>query len=804
MVRTPQQNARVERKHRHILNVGRALRFQGGLPIDFWGECVLTAAYLINRTPTRILEGKTPFELLFGRKADLSLLRVFGCLAYAKVLNPSDKFASRSRRCIFVGYPFGKKGWNLFDLETGEYFQSRDVSFIETDFPLSENSVPVSYSEFRDSDNAMVHSDPEPRVDGPEPRIEASTPPVDSATLNSDPSSSTSEHEIDANGSHVEGEVALDAVLGTEELHEERAVELGRGKRAKIPNKNHKDFVSWDHINTTEPSESSSSIPFSGSLYPLTHYVNYNTFSSAHRHFLAALNHDVEPTSFTVAMRDPRWQAAMAEEIAALESNETWSVCDLPQGKSVIGCMWVYKIKRHADGSIERFKARLVVLGNHQETGIDYTETFAPTVKMVTVRTFLAVASIKKWELHQMDVRNAFLHSDLSEDVYMRMPPGFSRGVKGKVCRLRKSLYGLKQAPRCWYAKLHAALCSYGFIMSASDNSLFTFRKNGVALHILVYVDDLVIAGNDSSAISNFKSYLSTCFFMKDLGKLKYFLGLEVAHSSRGLFVCQGKYTLDLLSETGLLGCKPASIPMDEKHQLALATDPPLEDGVRYRRLVGKLIYLTLTRPEICYSVHILSQFMQKPTQSHLEAALRVLRYLKGSPGQGILFRRDSVLSIEAYCDAAYASCPITRRSITAYFVCIGGTPISWKTKKQDTVSLSSTEAEYRAMVAATCEVLWLKGLFSGLGIEVQFPVRLHCDNQSAMHIANNPVYHERTKHIEIDCHFIRDHIRNGFILPCYVHTTSQLADILTKALGRPRFLDLLGKLGLSNIHAPT
>ncbi|XP_074287880.1 secreted RxLR effector protein 161-like [Silene latifolia] len=243
---------------------------------------------------------------------------------------------------------------------------------------------------------------------------------------------------------------------------------------------------------------------------------------------------------------------------------------------------------------------------------------------------------------------------------------------------------------------------------------------------------------------------------------------------------------------------------MDDKHQLALATDTLLEDGAKYRRLVGKLIYLTLTRLDISYSVHILSQFMQKPTTTQWEAALRVVRYLKGHPGQGVVFRADSALKLEAYCDAAYASCPITRRSITAYFVCLGGSPISWKTKKQAIVSLSSTEAEYRAMTAATCEILWLTGLLAGIGIHFPEPVRLHCDNQSAMHIANNPVYHERTKHIEIDCHFIRTHIRNGVVLPCYIHTQSQLADILTKALGRPQFKALLDKLGISDSHAPT
>ncbi|KAL9233094.1 hypothetical protein vseg_008132 [Gypsophila vaccaria] len=811
MVRTPQQNARVERKHRHILNVARALRFQSGLTIEFWGECVLTAAHLINRTPTRILDGKTPYELLYNKEPDLSLLRIFGCLAYAVNLTPTDKFDSRSRRCIFVGYPFGKKGWTLYDLATGQFFQSRDVQFIETEFPYSA----LTASDNPDIDANVADDDYMPSNDVSSihshmnlghiaAESPSASPARDHTQLGDESVVATAiDPTVHSEAPEINGELHTDTQSTSSE---EAESVLGRGKREKFPNRRHVDYVRWQHINTTvHPSSSSpTSVSVSGSPFPLIHFVNCDKMSSPHRAFLAAITRDLEPKYFKEAVTDSRWRKAMQEEIIALETNGTWTIEDLPSDKKAIGCMWVYKIKHNSDGSVERFKARLVALGNHQKEGIDFTETFAPTVKMVTVRTFLAVATIRKWELHQMDVHNAFLHGDLSEEVYMRMPPGFSRGVQGKVCRLRKSLYGLRQAPRCWYAKLASALIAYGFEMSISDNSLFTYRKNSVELHILVYVDDLVIAGNQSAAISDFKSYLSKNFFMKDLGKLKYFLGIEVARNSTGMFLCQRKYTLDLLSETGLLGCKPVSVPMEEKHNLALASDTPLTDGSKYRRLVGKLIYLTLTRPELSYSVHILTQFMQHPTLSQWEAALRVVRYLKGSPGQGIMFKTNGAMELDAYCDADWASCPLTRRSLTAYFVCLGGSPISWKTKKQATVSRSSTEAEYRAMASATCEILWLKALLKCLGVHITNSVSLHCDNQAAIHIANNPVFHERTKHIEIDCHFIRDEIRRGTVSPRYVHTHSQLADILTKALGRQRFQNLTLKLGITDVHAPS
>ncbi|CAH9106827.1 unnamed protein product [Cuscuta europaea] len=319
----------------------------------------------------------------------------------------------------------------------------------------------------------------------------------------------------------------------------------------------------------------------------------------------------------------------------------------------------------------------------------------------------------------------------------------------------------------------------------------------------LVYVDDLLITGSNPDMISSFKSSLASTFPVKDLGHMKYFLGLEVARSERGIFLCQRKYVLDILTETGLVGAKPTPFPMPQNHQLQSDDGPYFSELDRYRRLVGKLIYLTLTRPDINYSVHILSQFMQTPRLAHWEAVLRVLRYLKGHPGQGILFGHHTSLSLTGFCDSDWASCPITRRSVTGYFVTLGGSPISWRTKKQATVSRSSAEAEYRSMAALICELLWLKSLFSSLRLPLP-PMQLKCDNKAAIHIASNPVFHERTKHIELDCHIIRDHVRSGVVIPSYISTSEQLADLFTKALGASQFHFLLSKMGILDPHAPS
>lgn len=378
----------------------------------------------------------------------------------------------------------------------------------------------------------------------------------------------------------------------------------------------------------------------------------------------------------------------------------------------------------------------------------------------------------------------------------MKMPPGFKVENTEMVCKLRKSLYGLKQAPRCWFAKLSSALKRYGFKQSYSDYSLFTLQNGETHINILVYVDDLIISGNDHDSIQEFKNYLSDCFHMKDLGVLKYFLGIEVARSQEGIYLCQRKYALDILSEIGALGAKPAGFPMEQNHRLMQSKSRLLDDPESYRRLVGRLIYLCFTRPDLSYCVHVLSQFMQHPRVEHWEAVLRVARYLKGNPGQGILLQTECDLQLYGWCDSDWASCPLTRRSLTGWFVLLGNSPISWKTKKQHTLSRSSAEAEYRSMAMTVCELKWLKGLLLSLGVVHTTPIRLYCDSQAALHIAKNPVFHECTKHIEVDCHFLRDEIVRGTISPSYVSTHVQLADIFTKALGQRQLQYFIRKLG--------
>ncbi|XP_073294587.1 uncharacterized protein [Primulina huaijiensis] len=535
------------------------------------------------------------------------------------------------------------------------------------------------------------------------------------------------------------------------------------------------------------------------SSYPLIQYVTYSKFSQPYQAFLASISLDREPSSYHEAILDPRWKAAMDLELAALESNHTWDLVPLPVGMKPIGCRWVYKIKRHPDGTVDRFKARLVAKGDTQQKGIDYHDTFSPTAKIVTLRCLLSVAAAKQWPLHQMDVTNAFLLGNLDEEVYMRVPQGCSPQGEQHVCRLLKSLYGLKQASRQWNTKFACVMKLAGFTQSANDHSFY----------------DIIITGSSEKSISDLKVYLHSQIHIKDLGSLRYFLGIEVARSKVGIYLNQRKYVLELLADSGLTGAKPCDTPavqhlkltsheLDEfsrKNSISGLADPLLSNPDAYKRLVGRLIYLTVTRPDISYDVQVLSQFMHAPKKSHMDAAFRVLRYLKSAPGLGILLSASCSFSLQAYCDSDWAACPMTRRSVTGYCIKLGSSLISWKSKKQSTMSRSSAEAEYRAMASTTCEVTWILGLLNDMGVTLLSPPTLFRDNQAALHIAANPLYHERTKHIEIDCHLIREKIKNGVIQTAHISTTEQLADIFTKGLSREQHSYLLSKIGVLNLH---
>ncbi|XP_057514981.1 uncharacterized mitochondrial protein AtMg00810-like [Actinidia eriantha] len=415
-----------------------------------------------------------------------------------------------------------------------------------------------------------------------------------------------------------------------------------------------------------------------------------------------------EPTTFAQAMKQSEWRQAMLEEYGALIAQGTWTLVSPPTGVSPIGCKWVFRIKRNFDGSIARYKARLVAQGFQQQEGLDYTETFSPVVKQRTIRVMLSLALHHGWPVKQLDVSNAFLHGFLQEDVYMKQHHGYIDALYPQhVCKLKKALYDLKQAPRAWYDMFSKSLLAQDFINSMSDSSLFIFNKGSDIIYILVYVDDILITGSSSSLIESIISNMSSSFALKNLGSLHYFLGIEVLNVPQGLFLSQVKYATDLLTKVGMKDCKPSGSPSSLKSSVVV--DDPLFDKLElYKSLVGSLQYLILTRPELSFSMNMVCQFMYCPRLSHFIAVKQILRYIKGTLHQGLLFTKGS-LNLSAYSDADWAGNSLDKRSTSGYCVFLGDNLIFWSAKKQPTVARSSTEAEYKALANAASKLIWLQ-----------------------------------------------------------------------------------------------
>lgn len=364
------------------------------------------------------------------------------------------------------------------------------------------------------------------------------------------------------------------------------------------------------------------------------------------------------------------------------------------------------------------------------------------------------------------------------------------------VCKLHKALYGLKQAPRAWFHRISTFLISFGFIQSRADASLFIYHHGAHQLFLLLYVDDIVLTGSDSGLLNQFITSLGHAFDIKDLGPLTYFLGLHVHYSHDCLHLSQQKYAHDLLHRHQMLDCKPTSTPLAAKTPLTAADGDLLSFPTAYREVVGCLQYLTITRPDLAFAVNTVAQFMSTPRSSHMIAVKRILRYLKGTIDFGLTLRPQSLSTrISAYSDADWAGCPDSRRSTTGYLIYLGSNLISWCSKKQPTVARSSTESDYRSLAHACAETAWLSSFLVELGVHLQFPVHLHCDNLSATYLAANPVFHARTRHIELDYHFVREKVALGSHRVSFIPSIDQVADLLTKSLPKPRHNILRSKL---------
>ena len=705
---TPQQNGVAERFNRTLVEMGRCLLIQAKLPKKYWVRALDTATHIRNFTVSaNSNEGKSPFELFTKKTARRNHLIVFGCTAYVKKRNVNlRKLDARSVKAKFVGYDSKSTAYILQDLTTNKLIKARNVLFKEDEIQ------PLSSKEELHQEDTILKS---PNLD------------LNEDCLNEQ----TKEKPV---GDEV-GETENEVPNAPEQLPDEEE-DLGEEEPLPRASRNRR---------------------------PPERYGNPYTFCAIQHEEIAT-----EPKTYEEAVKSNKakqWKEAMQAEVESLENNDTWTFVDRPKDKNVLPGKWVYRVKYGADGQVDKYKARYVAKGYAQVEGIDFFETYAPTCKPETFRTLLAVAAQKDLHLGQMDVKSAYLHSAIEEEIYLEQPQGFvKRGQNGEtlVCKLNKSIYGLKQAAKNWYEALANLLISSGFHRSRNDYCLFVRKDaDGIFSYVLVWVDDIIVAGASNEIIDEIKSLLEKNFKMDDRVELHWFLGMRILRSEDGITVDQEKYIANVLKQFNMSDSKPKVTPAEVNLKLVKDDgEHQLVDTKLYRSLVGSLLYIgKQTRPDILNVVNQLSRFFEKPNTTHWQAAKHVLRFLKGTINLRLTLAKNSSMKLVGNADADWSGDLDDRKSITCYYFKFqgNGAAISWEVKKQATVALSSTEAEYQAMAAAVQEAIYLRALMKDFGYPMKEPTYIGEDNQSCIKMCHNPVMHKRSKHIDTKLHFMRE-----------------------------------------------
>ena len=651
---TPQQNGLAERKHRHITELALAMMFQSKTPFKYWVKAFYTANYVSNLLPSSAVGFKTPFELLYKQKPDYSFLRVFGSACYP-CLRPymHQKFDHRSLQYIFLGYHAQYKGYRCLYPPTGRIYLSRHVIFDEDIFPFEHR-----YKGFVDPHSTSLLKAWQAAPSVPHYLPSAYIPPI------------PSQHK--------------DPIPASPEVQAEER-----------PSPDHYE----EHYEVSDSSLSPEAPP-EVRTHPMTTRLQSGISKPNPRYALLAskIIPDI-PKTTTSALKHEGWHNAMTDEMTAQHDNGTMSLVPRKPEMNVLGSRWIYTIKLNPDGTVLKLKARWVAKGYEQEEGIDFVETYSPVVRTSTIRVVLGISVAKGWKVRQLDVRNAFLHGELQEEVFVEQPPGFvDPAYPNHVCKLHKALYGLKQAPRAWFNKFTNFLLEYGFTCSSADPSLFTYHHGDQTMALLLYVDDVLVTGNSQSLVDALITALSLQFAMKDMGDIHYFLGIQAQYHDHGLFLNQSAYAEKILREAGMDTANPMPTPLPSRLDAAFKDTELFSAPTYFRSLAGRLQYLTLTRPDIQFAVNFVCQRMHAPTITDFTHLKRILRYIRGTTAYGIHLHKDSPLSLIAYSDSDWAGCRDTRRSTTGFCVLLGSNLVSWCAKRQPTVFRSSTEAEYRAL----------------------------------------------------------------------------------------------------------
>ncbi|KAL1345376.1 hypothetical protein AAHE18_08G113100 [Arachis hypogaea] len=728
---THQQNGRVERKHRHITEMGLTLLSQASLPLSFWDQAFLTATHLINLLPSYTTDQKTPFELLNHKEPDYLFLKTFECACYPQ-LKPHNthKFNFKTHKCLFLGYSSHHKGYKCLSLSSKLYV-SKHVLFDESEFPSHTivqqnhlNAQVTSSISISNTTSPLIHETLVPNSDANLHRQI-----LDLAQQSLSQSSSPSSTPLAQPESSVNISAAHNCPL-TDDTAMTTFTSVFSSSNARLAKQLERRHVA---LPTTAPTRT----------HPMVIRSRAGIFKPK---LFTALVLDnvvdltqVEPSSVVQALTSPHWKAAMDEEYAALLKCKTWNLVEESPIVEPIGCRWVFRIKRQPDGTIQKYKASLVA-------------------KSTTVRTLLSIAVSKGWRVRQFDFNNAFLNGDLHEKVYMVQPEGYALGS------------GL--APRAWFLKLSSTLRGFGFASTTSDPCLFVRHSKASTIYFLAYVDDILMTGTNQTEVDVERTKADT------------------------LVLKQSKYVKDLLNRVEMLEARPVTTPMASTLKLD-TIGTTFDKPFLYRSIVGGLQYATITRPDIAFSVNKVSQFMHAPLEQHWKAVKRILRYLAGTIEFGLEIPRSSDFRILTFCDSDWTTDPVDRRSTTGYYIFLGVNLINWSSRKQTAVARSSAEAEFRALADAMTDTMWLQKLLHEMHIPAGLPPTLFCDNQSTMLMSQNPILHSRSKHFEIDLHFVRHRVEDKQAYVVHIPSQDQIADVLTKPVSHDAFLKIRCKLRL-------
>jgi hypothetical protein len=780
---TPQQNGNAERMNLTILNQVRPMLLQSGVPHRFWDCAVATAVHNINNLPSKINNGIPPITAFTSnsKHPNIKQHHPFGCEVYVSDTTPNkDKLAPRGIRCVNLGPAAHQPGWRVWNISKRSIITAAtDVVFNNDIFPFRE---PKQREEEDEEDTETID------WDAIQPRVEKDGEEEKEVKGQGEHGEERDEEEQTENRRYREMERDDDR---REEVEPRRSIEREYGGYISKQQQQRRE-----HAQLRRSDRSNKGVP--PIRYGLSAYVD------APLDLLISTLTDTglppNPETYEEAVQGSekeKWEEAMRRELNALKSTGTYELVTVDRKTTnVIGTKWVLRRKLNKDGSIERYKGRLVAKGFQQIPGVDCGETFAPTGNAASRRIVFAIAAAEKRKVRHLDVVSAFLNGTLEETIYVEQPPGYNDGT-GRVWKLRRSLYGLRQAPRCWNSRFHQAMRKIGFQQCVMDPCVYTFQGRDSNILLYLHVDDIVVAYHDEQLFNSIIQQLTEEFMLKDLGPAQWLLGMEVVESeSEGehrIGLKQELYLNNILRDLGMAECNATNTPNESNLKPRRADPNNISSNIKYyQSMVGKLLYAAnTTRPDISFITGVLCRYMSAPDNTHLGAAKRVLRYIRGTTNVGVRYSSggDNPLRLYGYVDADNCNDPDTRKPVAGYVFFLAGGPVSWSSKQEETPVLSTMEGEYVAASLACSEALWMRQLLEELGYP-QPATTIYVDNSAAINIANNTSnIHNRAKHIDLKYHMIKAAVYMKKIDFVKISTEDNIADLLTKPIPNWKFL---------------